>query len=1035
MSALISMKMSASWDAEKSGSNAVPRLCSLSLAQIILDRPLEPDSPNANFFVAVRMRGSGRRVLRSPEITVAPPKAASPVNGLATPGFVYSMSDSSALPSSGASAGAAGSVLIDFNCSIQYSHLLNRDANVLQILLQRRKKYKNKTMNFGYKTLAYCNVNLAQVLQRRIENRYLELYTDPNCITQSIGRVEVQSLSTVPIEKDLLNGKRKALDEDEEYPLPDTYSEDSDHGEESDDDPIAENDESGHNRQKKLVKAMSMGQKQIKQKLIGLLKKLKMGDPNEEDLDVGENSKLWDEFDLIGTVSDIEEEDSDVDGVDTVSIRSTPKPTLRPFFATAGGGGSDETLSADVGTKLLKRLQRQLFTQSEADTPPDTCLNTVLSPAAGVAQRPIETAPTKKTLPIGGSTQTASFPLATDVRDGRSSLRHHRGSNLSGGRLAKRFAHMGRRSNVSRAEKQATVSATDAFKLSECPTEQKSLTITGAFAVQDPGPSDRQGSPSGNLSHQESSDDSVPARGHHRLKYHGNTEITSSALGDEVLAASVAASSTRRQFPGEPSTPDTHYTGTTPTVPSDLLTTDELSAIGHPAEKFSTCSIDYLGNVLFLVNPLEPGGKLAAEAFSGRDLQLHLVTSYGEMKQLFARLVTKSQSQTRRASDCDVIKLCVLGGDMLVSFALRAYVDQLSSRSPELAAAFRFYIVPITGLINAKPPSLSHIPSVDQTNISQHETRTAMKQNHGTTPTAMRHEFPTSDQSTDSDHHNAVTTFKATSSPVCTHNAVASHLCKIDPAYATLFSDLCASWSPGAVDSSPTATTTTSENLTTWNSHSSAIGLFERTVVYLHKSRSVLPMPIGSCLLGIASSFSSGAKSQKSAEQPASQLTYTAVSGHLDSIVAPSTADGVTKFSSAALNEEMLMPFLISVSLGSDPLPPRTSQMSRPGTGGDPQTFSSPHPINASDLGSVVSDPEGSFAATGTTSAATTTTKRSQSPEATTTVAPSHSHFRHGRFRRAHSTTSSSVNMSLGSRFWDLQLEYWVVPAAAAPLL
>ncbi|OON21027.1 hypothetical protein X801_03086 [Opisthorchis viverrini] len=92
---------------------------------------------------------------------------------------------------------------------IQYSHMLNRDANTLQILLQRRKKYKSKTMNLGYKTLAYCNVNLAQVLQKRIENRFLELYTDPNCTTHPVGRVEVQVLSTVPLDKDLVNGKRK----------------------------------------------------------------------------------------------------------------------------------------------------------------------------------------------------------------------------------------------------------------------------------------------------------------------------------------------------------------------------------------------------------------------------------------------------------------------------------------------------------------------------------------------------------------------------------------------------------------------------------------------------------------------------------------------------------------------------------------------------------------------------------------------------------------------------------------------------------
>lgn len=49
------------------------------------------------------------------------------------------------------------------------------------------------------------------------------------------------------------------MDEDEDFPLPDMYSEDSDHGEESDEDQMAEAEEAGHRRQRKLVKAMSVG--------------------------------------------------------------------------------------------------------------------------------------------------------------------------------------------------------------------------------------------------------------------------------------------------------------------------------------------------------------------------------------------------------------------------------------------------------------------------------------------------------------------------------------------------------------------------------------------------------------------------------------------------------------------------------------------------------------------------------------------------------------------------------------------------------
>ena len=44
----------------------------------------------------------------------------------------------------------------------QYPHFLKRDGNSLQILLQRRKRYKNRTI-LGFKTLAVGLVNMAQV--------------------------------------------------------------------------------------------------------------------------------------------------------------------------------------------------------------------------------------------------------------------------------------------------------------------------------------------------------------------------------------------------------------------------------------------------------------------------------------------------------------------------------------------------------------------------------------------------------------------------------------------------------------------------------------------------------------------------------------------------------------------------------------------------------------------------------------------------------------------------------------------------------
>lgn len=47
-------------------------------------------------------------------------------------------------------------------CFIQYAHFIKRDVNVLRVMLQRRKRYKNKPIP-GFKTLAIGQVNLSEV--------------------------------------------------------------------------------------------------------------------------------------------------------------------------------------------------------------------------------------------------------------------------------------------------------------------------------------------------------------------------------------------------------------------------------------------------------------------------------------------------------------------------------------------------------------------------------------------------------------------------------------------------------------------------------------------------------------------------------------------------------------------------------------------------------------------------------------------------------------------------------------------------------
>lgn len=103
------------------------RLCSLTLTRLVLLKPLGSDLSSIS--IAVKMQSS-KRTLRSNELTL-------PQSGLLdTP--------------------------LDVTFCLQYPHFLKREGNKLHILLQRRKRYKNRTM-LGFKTLAEGVIRMDQV--------------------------------------------------------------------------------------------------------------------------------------------------------------------------------------------------------------------------------------------------------------------------------------------------------------------------------------------------------------------------------------------------------------------------------------------------------------------------------------------------------------------------------------------------------------------------------------------------------------------------------------------------------------------------------------------------------------------------------------------------------------------------------------------------------------------------------------------------------------------------------------------------------
>ncbi|KAK9310027.1 hypothetical protein QLX08_000504 [Tetragonisca angustula] len=295
----VPMKLFASWEVDCTAPNCIPRLCSLTLTRLVILRPLGSDLTSIS--IAVKMQSS-KRTLRSNEMAI-------PTGG---------MLDTE----------------LELQFALQYPHFLKRDGNKLLIQLQRRKRYKNRTM-LGYKTLAEGVINMAQVLQKQMDLE-LELVSDKaekyGGHSVALARVSVVALSSQPVDQDkrLMNDPNERLcpeysDEEEEF-----SSEGEAEG--SDSEPTLEM----HRRKSRAKIPANARQRNLKQKFIALLKRrFRVSEDLDQDQEEigqklsGAEMEIEELFDELEDLSDSGPE------LDTMSVSSTPKPSLRPFFSSS----------------------------------------------------------------------------------------------------------------------------------------------------------------------------------------------------------------------------------------------------------------------------------------------------------------------------------------------------------------------------------------------------------------------------------------------------------------------------------------------------------------------------------------------------------------------------------------------------------------------------------------------------------------------------------------------------------------------------
>ncbi|XP_035583790.1 phosphofurin acidic cluster sorting protein 2 isoform X5 [Zalophus californianus] len=418
----VPMNLFATWEVDGSSPSCVPRLCSLTLKKLVVFKELEKEL--ISVVIAVKMQGS-KRILRSHEIVLPP----------------------------------SGQVETDLalTFSLQYPHFLKREGNKLQILLQRRKRYKNRTI-LGYKTLAAGSINMAEVMQHPSEGgQVLSLCSSIKEASVKVAEIWIFSLSSQPIDHEdsamQAGPKAKSADNysEEEYESFSSEQEASDDAVQGQDLDEEDFDVGKPKKQRRsIVRTASMTRQQnFKQKVVALLRRFKVSDEVlDSEQDPAEHvPEAEEDLDLLYDTLDMENpSDSGPDLEDDDSVLSTPKPKLRPYFEGLSHSSSQTEIGSIHSVRSHKEppspadvpeKTRALGGKQPSDSVSDTTHGT---PAPGEQPAQPEDSPevetsaldmfTEKLPPSGRITKTESLVIPSTRSEGKQAGRRGRSTSL-----------------------------------------------------------------------------------------------------------------------------------------------------------------------------------------------------------------------------------------------------------------------------------------------------------------------------------------------------------------------------------------------------------------------------------------------------------------------------------------------------------------------------------------------------------------------------------------------------------------------------
>ncbi|GMR58282.1 hypothetical protein PMAYCL1PPCAC_28477 [Pristionchus mayeri] len=322
---VVPQKLFANWEMDRAHPSTVQRVFTLSISRLAL---FPCPSQMRSLVITAKLEGY-KRSLRSNEIVL------------------------------GDGGVSAIDLPLDISFTIQYPHFLKHKANVMQIHVQRKRKYKNRPIPGGFKSVAYGSIDLSAMLQSgQAAKSECALYAIPTSKQSSgkeqppvtsIGRIVMQSCATLPLDAEGEQGGGAKMNKDKVVEL----SDDSEISEEEDSDLPNDGLQTGRNgrgqgvsqgagsehrlRDSQRRRKRAQHKKNMKQRLVNLLKKFRVPDEGGNEAAASSSGREPTAKELQALFDELDElSDSGNEGVapDEISIVSNPRPALRPYFSS-----------------------------------------------------------------------------------------------------------------------------------------------------------------------------------------------------------------------------------------------------------------------------------------------------------------------------------------------------------------------------------------------------------------------------------------------------------------------------------------------------------------------------------------------------------------------------------------------------------------------------------------------------------------------------------------------------------------------------